>query len=82
MFNFISEFYPAFPFGCNNCFFIFLLREVYKFLPAGVLFLASFLHFERKIVSFSSHQGGYLNFCLNILFGIVLVKVAFRIIKN
>ena len=72
--NFIQ---PSFLAVIIDCLYS-LLREVYKSLPAGVLFLASFLHFQHKIVSFSSHHGGYLNFCLNIFSGIVLVKVAFR----
>ena len=37
-----------------------LLSEVYRSLPMGVLFLASFLHFERRMVRFSPHHAGYL----------------------
>ena len=59
-----------------------LLSEVYKSLPVGFLFLASFLHFERRIVRFSSHHGGYLYFLLKIFLGIVLVRVAVRIFKK
>ena len=59
-----------------------LLSEVYKSLPAGVLFLASFLHLECIMVCFLSHQDGYLNLYLQRKIGIVLDKVALRIDKN
>ena len=59
-----------------------LLSEVYRSLPVGVLFLASFLHFELRIVRFSSHHGGYLYFLLKIFLGIVLVRVDVRIFKK
>ena len=59
-----------------------LLSLVYNSLPMGVLFLANFLHFERRIVRFMSHHAGYLYFLLNIFLGIVLTKVAFIIFKN
>ena len=59
-----------------------LLSEVYNSLPMGVLFLANFLHFERRIVRFSSHHAGYLYFLLNIFLGIVLVIVVLRIFKK
>ena len=35
-----------------------LLSEVYNSLPMGVLFLANFLHLERRIVRFVSHHVG------------------------
>ena len=59
-----------------------LLSEVYRTLPVGFLFLASFLHFEQRMVRFSSHHDGYLYFLLKIFLGIVLVRVAVRIFKN
>ena len=59
-----------------------LLSEVYNSLPMGVLFLANFLHFERRIVRFVSHHIGYLYFLLKIFLGIVLTKVALRIFKK
>ena len=59
-----------------------LLSEVYNSLPMGALFLANFLHLERRIVRFVSHHVGYLYFLLKNFLGIVLTKVALRIFKK